>query len=54
VDPIFVTSPAELPAALAGVLAPGDVLLTLGAGDIGSLAPELAAGALVRAAGGGP
>ncbi|WJW75007.1 UDP-N-acetylmuramate--L-alanine ligase [Thiohalobacter sp. IOR34] len=40
VDPIFVEGVAELPEALAGVLAPGDLLLTLGAGDIGT-APNL-------------
>jgi UDP-N-acetylmuramate--alanine ligase len=33
----------ELPKVLAGVLADGDVLLTLGAGDIGSVAAKLVA-----------
>jgi len=41
VDPVFVESPEELFEVLPGVLAAGDVLLTLGAGDIGSIAPRL-------------
>jgi len=40
-DARFVGSLAELPNALARTLHPGDVLLTLGAGDIGALAQEL-------------
>ncbi len=36
VDPIFVDAVADLPAVLRGVLHEGDVLLTLGAGDIGA------------------
>ena len=43
VDPIFVGQPGELPVVLEGVLGEGDVVLTLGAGDIGQLAPALAA-----------
>jgi UDP-N-acetylmuramate--alanine ligase len=42
VDPVFVDRLADLPAILPGVLADGDVLLVLGAGDIGALAPALA------------
>ncbi len=41
VDPVFVESPEELFEVLPGVLAAGDVLLTLGAGDIGTIAPRL-------------
>jgi len=41
VNPVFVPGIAELPEALAGVLADGDVLLTLGAGDIGKAAAGL-------------
>lgn len=41
VDPIFVEEPDELIGTLRGVLRDGDVLLTLGAGDIGSLAASL-------------
>jgi UDP-N-acetylmuramate--alanine ligase len=41
VDPVFVPSCAELPAVLPGVLRDGDVLLTLGAGDIGAVAAGL-------------
>ncbi len=44
VDPVFVPSTTDLPEALAGVLAGGDVLLTLGAGDIGAVARRLAEG----------
>ncbi len=44
VDPVFVPSTTDLPEALAGVLADGDVLLTLGAGDIGAVARRLAEG----------
>src|SRR6185503_10148704 len=42
VSPVFVESVAEIPAALPPVLQKGDVLLTLGAGDIGSLPALLA------------
>ena len=41
-SPVFVESVAELPAALPRVLKKGDVLLTLGAGDIGTLPARLA------------
>ncbi|HLW73716.1 MAG TPA: UDP-N-acetylmuramate--L-alanine ligase [Gammaproteobacteria bacterium] len=43
VDPVFVQKAQELPEALAGVLKHGDLLLTLGAGDIGAVAAELPA-----------
>ena len=43
VDPVFVEHLDELPGVLAGILADGDVLLTLGAGDIGSVAAKLVA-----------
>lgn len=36
VEPVFIKSVQELPAALAAVLKNGDLVLTLGAGDIGS------------------
>lgn len=42
VDPIFVEHSQALPAALQGVLREGDILLTQGAGDIGSVASKLA------------
>jgi UDP-N-acetylmuramate--alanine ligase len=42
VDPVFVDALPDLAGMLPGVLADDDVLLVLGAGDIGSLAPELA------------
>lgn len=42
VDPVFVDDLAALPAMLPGVLSAGDLLLVLGAGDIGGLAPQLA------------
>ena len=41
VDPVFVLHTRDLPQALAGVLRDGDLLLTLGAGDIGAMAAEL-------------
>jgi UDP-N-acetylmuramate--alanine ligase len=41
-DPIYVATPQDLPAALADVLQDGDVLLTQGAGNIGGLAKQLA------------
>ena len=40
-DPIFIESIHELPGMLPGVLKQGDVLLTLGAGDIGAVANSL-------------
>jgi UDP-N-acetylmuramate--alanine ligase len=43
VDPVFVESVDELPRVLAGILHAGDVLLTMGAGSIGSAASELGA-----------
>jgi UDP-N-acetylmuramate--alanine ligase len=43
VDPVFVNKAQELPDALAAVLKDGDLLLTLGAGDIGAVAAELPA-----------
>jgi UDP-N-acetylmuramate--alanine ligase len=41
VEPVFVESLSELPRVLDGLLADGDLLLTMGAGDIGSFAPRL-------------
>ena len=41
VEPIHVDELDEIPAALASVIADGDVVLTLGAGSIGALAPTL-------------
>lgn len=43
VDPVFVDPIAELSAVLPGVLQDGDIVLTLGAGDIGGIAAKLAA-----------
>jgi len=46
VEPVFVESLDELPATLAGLVAEGDIVLTMGAGDIGAFAaglPELLA-----------
>lgn len=40
-DPVFVGRAGDLPAALPGVLQGGDVLLLMGAGDIGSVAVAL-------------
>ena len=41
VEPIFVKSVADMPDALPGVAQDGDLLLTLGAGDIGTLPATL-------------
>jgi UDP-N-acetylmuramate--alanine ligase len=43
VDPVFIEHPRELRAALPALLRDGDLLLLLGAGDIGGAANELAA-----------
>lgn len=45
-NPIFVERLEELPAVLSDVLQAGDVLVTLGAGSIGQVAADLAAGGL--------
>ncbi|WP_150137460.1 UDP-N-acetylmuramate--L-alanine ligase [Candidatus Enterovibrio escicola] len=42
IDPIFVPDVKLLPAALAAVIQPGDLVLTQGAGDIGKVAKKLA------------
>jgi len=42
VDPVFVEKLDDLPAMLPGILEADDVLLVLGAGDVGSVAPLLA------------
>ena len=42
VEPIFVEDVAELPAAIREVVRPGDVVVTMGAGSIGSVPAELA------------
>ena len=41
-DPVFVENIADLPAVLKDILQDGDVLLTMGAGDIGAVAARLA------------
>jgi len=41
VEPVFVETLNELPAVLEGLLEEGDLLLTMGAGDIGAFAAEL-------------
>ncbi|MGH8211955.1 MAG: UDP-N-acetylmuramate--L-alanine ligase, partial [Rhodanobacteraceae bacterium] len=42
VDPVFIDHPRELRAALPALLRDGDLLLLLGAGDIGAAVNELA------------
>ena len=42
VDPVFLDNIADLPAVLQDILQDGDVLLTMGAGDIGAVAARLA------------
>jgi UDP-N-acetylmuramate--alanine ligase len=41
IEPVFLSEVTELPELLAGIVEPGDVVLTLGAGNIGSAAQEL-------------
>jgi len=41
VDPVFIDSVRELPQVLAGLVQPGDIVLTMGAGDIGVAAARL-------------
>ncbi|MEL7535983.1 MAG: UDP-N-acetylmuramate--L-alanine ligase [Pseudomonadota bacterium] len=43
VEPVVVSQPSDVPALLERLLVDGDLLLTMGAGNIGSLAPKLAA-----------
>jgi UDP-N-acetylmuramate--alanine ligase len=50
VDPVLVEHPRELRQALAPLLRDGDLLLLLGAGDIGSAANEIAASGHLRTA----
>jgi len=42
VEPIYVETVDDVATLLNGVLKPGDILLTQGAGNVGSLAPKLA------------
>ncbi|MDO4681256.1 MAG: UDP-N-acetylmuramate--L-alanine ligase [Lautropia sp.] len=54
-DPLFVASVEELPAAVLGLVKPGDVVVTMGAGSIGTSAArivEMAQGATHSAEGG--
>jgi UDP-N-acetylmuramate--alanine ligase len=44
VEPVFVETSADMREAVLGRLRDGDVVITMGAGSIGHLAPELAAG----------
>ena len=46
VDPIFVEDNDKIAALLANVMRPGDVVLTQGAGNVGAIAAQLAAGGL--------
>lgn len=43
-DPIFVETLADLPDLLTSVVQDGDLLLTLGAGNVGAIAPDIATG----------
>jgi len=47
-DPIFVEHPRDLSHALPALLADGDLLLLMGAGDIGAAANEIAAAAMLK------
>ena len=46
VDPIFVEDRSTVAEVLKDIMQPGDVVLTQGAGNVGSIAAELAAGKL--------
>jgi UDP-N-acetylmuramate--alanine ligase len=48
VDPVFIEHPRELKSVLPALLADGDLLLLMGAGDIGAAATELANAGAVR------
>ena len=48
VDPVLIEHPRELKNALPALLADGDLLLLMGAGDIGAAANEIAAGAVLQ------
>ena len=50
VDPVLIEHPRELKQALPPLLRNGDLLLLLGAGDIGAAANEIAAGKQLRSA----
>jgi len=41
VDPVFVENIKDLASILAGIIQPNDVLLTMGAGNVGHIATEL-------------
>ena len=43
VDPVYVKDESDVHALLMGILKPGDIVLTQGAGSVGSLTKELAA-----------
>ena len=45
VEPVFVEAVGELPAAIRDVALDGDVVVTMGAGSIGSVPAQLSAGA---------
>jgi UDP-N-acetylmuramate--alanine ligase len=45
VEPVFVETTAEMPEAVRSLVRDGDVVIAMGAGSIGGLAPELASAA---------
>jgi UDP-N-acetylmuramate--alanine ligase len=51
VDPVFVEDIADLPLVLKNILQEGDVLLTMGAGDIGAVSARLADALRVKGGG---
>ncbi|MGD9293124.1 MAG: cyanophycin synthetase, partial [Gammaproteobacteria bacterium] len=54
VEPVFVEDVEKLPDVLPGMLRPGDLLVTCGAGSIGSVAAKLPGRLAGRIGGGGP
>ena len=49
--PVFLPDRAAIPAAVAGLAKPGDLVLTMGAGDVTQLGPQIIAALKDRAAG---
>ena len=52
VDPVLIDHPRDIPSALPALLGDGDLLLLLGAGDIGAAANELAKAGSLKSQGG--
>ncbi len=51
IEPTFVATPAEIPEAIRSRVKVGDVVITMGAGSVGGVAPALAAGRHIKEGG---